>query len=80
MRYLSEISITDFRLAVEAYGDDVWNYAYVLTRDRHLADGAAAAREIPGNYNGESSQCTRAFQYEEQQIPDQLLFSIQWTP
>ncbi|MCM3625758.1 RNA polymerase sigma factor [Paenibacillus glycanilyticus] len=41
MKYLAEISLVDFRRAVEDYSEVVWNYAYILTRDRHLADEIA---------------------------------------
>jgi RNA polymerase sigma-70 factor (ECF subfamily) len=38
LKYLSAIGHFDIREIMEQYGDDVWNYAYFLTRKHDLAD------------------------------------------
>jgi RNA polymerase sigma-70 factor, ECF subfamily len=41
LMYITTLNISDFRTAMEDYADDVWNYAYVLTRKKELADDIA---------------------------------------
>jgi RNA polymerase sigma-70 factor (ECF subfamily) len=37
-QYLSQISAHDLKQLMEAYGEDVWQYAFFLTKKRDLAD------------------------------------------
>jgi|HigsolmetaAR202D_1030399.scaffolds.fasta_scaffold52388_1 RNA polymerase sigma-70 factor (ECF subfamily) len=41
LNYVTELDIADVRSMMENYGEDVWNYAFILTRDAHLADDIA---------------------------------------
>lgn len=41
LNYIVGIGIADIKRMMESYGDDVWNYAYCLTKDTHLADDVA---------------------------------------
>lgn len=40
-QYVKELAAADIRNLMEIYGDDVWNYAFFLTKDVHLADDIA---------------------------------------
>lgn len=40
-QYVKELDAADIRNLMEIYGDDVWNYAFFLTKDVHLADDIA---------------------------------------
>ncbi|CAM3637591.1 RNA polymerase sigma factor [Marinicrinis lubricantis] len=60
MQHLSELNVSDLRRLMETYGEDVWNYAYVITRNTHTADDVAqevfikAYRSFAG-FRGEAS-------------------------
>jgi RNA polymerase sigma-70 factor, ECF subfamily len=41
MQHSAELNISDIRMLMESYGEDVWNYAYVITRNSHTADDIA---------------------------------------
>jgi len=41
LQFVKELDVADIRSMMENYGEDVWNYAFFLTRDAHLADDIA---------------------------------------
>ena len=41
MQHSAELKTSDIRMLMESYGEDVWNYAYVITRNTHTADDVA---------------------------------------
>ncbi|MEC0244577.1 RNA polymerase sigma factor [Paenibacillus chitinolyticus] len=41
LKYVSELHPSDLRTLMERHGEDVWNYAYFLTKKRDLADDIA---------------------------------------
>jgi len=41
LQYVKDLDAADIRSMMENYGEDVWNYAFFLTRDAHLADDIA---------------------------------------
>ncbi|PJN55453.1 hypothetical protein PAEVO_21740 [Paenibacillus sp. GM2FR] len=41
MQHSAELNISDIRMLMESYGEDVWNYAYVITRNTYTADDVA---------------------------------------
>lgn len=41
LQLASEIEVCDIRELMVQYGEDIWNYAYVLTKDAHMADDVA---------------------------------------
>ncbi len=41
MQHSAELNISDIRTLMEFYGEDVWNYAYVITRNTYTADDVA---------------------------------------
>ncbi len=38
LKYISEIDVSHLRAIMHEYGEDVWNFAYFLTKRRDLAD------------------------------------------
>ncbi|MEK3732431.1 MULTISPECIES: RNA polymerase sigma factor [Paenibacillus] len=55
-----ELSLSDIRTLMQAYGEDVWNYAYAITRNTHTADDVAQdvfikAYQRYGSFRGEAS-------------------------
>jgi RNA polymerase sigma-70 factor (ECF subfamily) len=60
LQYVTKIDLLDFRKIMEEHGQEVWNYAYFLTKRRDLADDVAqdtfikAYRNISA-FRGESS-------------------------
>ncbi|SIR50333.1 RNA polymerase sigma-70 factor, ECF subfamily [Paenibacillus sp. RU4T] len=38
LRYITEIEVHDLRRIMEEYGEDVWKFAYFLTKRKELAD------------------------------------------
>ncbi|MCM3697954.1 RNA polymerase sigma factor [Paenibacillus macerans] len=41
LEHLAEMSVPGIRMLMETYGEDVWNYAYVITGNTHTADDVA---------------------------------------
>jgi RNA polymerase sigma-70 factor (ECF subfamily) len=60
LQYVTKIDLLDFRKIMEEHGQEVWNYAYFLTKRKELADDVAqdtfikAYRNI-ASFRGESS-------------------------
>lgn len=55
-----ELSLSDIRTLMETYGEDVWHYAYVITRNTHTADDVAQdvfikAYQRYASFRGEAS-------------------------
>ena len=55
----AELNISDIRELMESYGEDIWNYAYVITRNTHTADDVAQdvfikAYEHAASFRGEA--------------------------
>lgn len=41
MLHAAELDLPDIRMLMETYGEDVWNFAYVITKNTHTADDVA---------------------------------------
>lgn len=41
MQHSAELKTSDIRMLMESYGEDVWNYAFAITRNTHTADDVA---------------------------------------
>ncbi|MEK6991294.1 RNA polymerase sigma factor [Paenibacillus sp. FSL K6-1566] len=59
----AELNISDIRGLMESYGEDVWNYAYVITKNTHTADDVAQdvfikAYQHAASFRGEASMKT----------------------
>lgn len=59
----AELSISDIRELMESYGEDIWNYAYVITKNTHTADDVAQdvfikAYQHAASFRGEASMKT----------------------
>lgn len=57
---VTRIEVSDIRALMETYGEDVWNYAYFLTKDAYLADDVAQETFVKAyrsfrTFRGESS-------------------------
>jgi len=60
MQSSAELNISDIRGLMESYGEDVWNYAYVITKNAHTADDVAQdvfikAYQHAASFRGEAS-------------------------
>lgn len=60
LRHISEIGTADIRTLMETYGEEVWNYAYFLTKNAHSADDIAQEAFIKAyrsfhTYRGQAS-------------------------
>lgn len=60
MQHSAELKTSDIRMLMESYGEDVWNYAYVITRNTHTADDVAQdvfikAYQHIASFRGEAS-------------------------
>lgn len=60
LQHAEELSAMELRRLMELYGEDIWNYAYVITRNKHTADDVAQdvfikAYQHYGTFRGESS-------------------------
>ncbi|MDU7477963.1 MAG: RNA polymerase sigma factor, partial [Paenibacillus macerans] len=60
LEHLAEMSVSGLRMLMESYGEDVWNYAYVITRNTHTADDVAQdvfikAYQHYASFRGEAS-------------------------
>lgn len=41
LQHVSRLNVSDLQILMEQYGEDVWNYAYFLTKNTHHADDIA---------------------------------------
>ncbi|RRJ66136.1 RNA polymerase sigma factor [Paenibacillus oralis] len=60
LEHLAEMSVSGIRMLMETYGEDVWNYAYVITGNTHTADDVAQdvfikAYQHYASFRGEAS-------------------------
>lgn len=60
LKYVTALEPPDFRRVMEAYSEDIWNYAYFLSKKRELADDLAQETFVKafkqlGSYRGEAS-------------------------
>jgi len=57
----AELNISDIRELMESYGEDIWNYAYVITRNTHTADDVGQdvfIKAYEHSFRGEASMET----------------------
>ncbi|RKP55614.1 sigma-70 family RNA polymerase sigma factor [Cohnella endophytica] len=50
LKHMDSVNETELRLLMDRYGDDVWKYAYVITRDREQARDIAQEVFIKAHY------------------------------
>lgn len=51
LKHIESVDGSELRLLMDQYGDDVWKYAYILTKDREQAKDIAQEVFIKAHYN-----------------------------
>jgi len=63
LQYLARMDVADIKLLMDNYGQDVWNYAFMLTGNVHMADDIAQETFVKAykhfhSFRGEASTKT----------------------